>query len=526
MERRRGSQVIANRGADRLIKRDVGSSFDAAIHVRIEEDFTLDAIAEERRYSIERWSDGTKTKLPPGETSVRFEVPDIYRIEGVTPAARRWIVVGPPAESRIYTVIPRVAGPISQWGGWLDHAAELGFDAIRVLPVTVMGASLSPYAVSEHFSIDSSLQPGSELERLAAFDAFIDECARRSMKVCLDLVLNHVAIGGKTALEHPEWLVHDAEEDDGIKRSGWNDGASWNSWRDLAKLDFESFSEADAESLTEYLVEYARFWAERAARTRGILRLDNLHSSNYVFMERLLRILRSEYRDVTILGELFGEEQAIRRTTNRFGVNLILGTPWEHKFVPELRGYIRYVHSQFRTLGIHVPVSSHDSGTIAEEFGTSTATPARYVSAVLMGTGSTGMVMGVEYGERERIDFIGPPERYAVPGEENFAEMIALVNALHRDNAVFRRPGNIIFVDTNHIAILAALRIDPSTGKPLFLICANFDTESNQILKLQELTIGSISLEDTLSSSSYIWRDRLEIELMPGGVAAFRCNTD
>ena len=502
----------------------LGSSFESAIRVRIGEKIELDAVhTAASRYSVERWSDGTKTTLSPGERSVLFEIPDIYRIKSVSGSSRRYVVVGPPAESRMYTIIPRVAGPIAEWGSWIDHAVEMGFDAIRILPVTEMGPSLSPYSVSNHFTVDSSLQPGSESERLAAFDAFVDECADRHVKVCLDLVLNHVAVGGKTCREHPEWLAYDADEPDGIRRSGWNDGSEWHSWRDLAKLDFEPFSAADADSLGEYLIEYSRFWAERVARTQGILRLDNLHSSNFAFMERLLRMLRREFRDVTILGELFGEERTIERSANRLGVNLILGTPWEHKFVPELRGYIRYVHSRYRRIGVHFPVSSHDSGTVAEEFGSPMATPARYVSAALLGPGSTGMVMGIEYGERKRITFIGPSERFENSNKENFAEIIASVNALHRDNAVFRQPGNIIFVDSNHVAILGALRIDPSTGKPLFLICANFDTEKGQTLELSASAIGLIRLEDTLSNARYLWRDRLEIELEPGGVAAFRC---
>jgi len=54
-----------------------------------------------------------------------------------------------------------------------------------------------------------------------------------------------------------------------------------------------------------------------------------------------------------------------------------------------------------------MPVTSHDSGTPAQEFGSVYSTIPRYVAAALLGTGATGVIQGVEFGNQEKINFMG-----------------------------------------------------------------------------------------------------------------------
>jgi len=243
-------------------------------------------------------------------------------------------------------------------------------------------------------------------------------------------------------------------------------------------------------------------------------------------MTGLLRELRKRYPELLVLGELFGDETMIKRRANSMGINLLLGTPWEHKFVPDLRRYLQYVHRMHDRLRFHTPVSSHDSGSVVEEFGSPLATGPRLVTSVLFGSGSTGMVQGVEYGEPKRLPFIGPPEPYVIGGREDFAPLIRHLNELHRSEPILRQAGNIVFVDRNHEAILAACRIDPGSGEPVFFACANFDTSSRQTLVLPAPREGTLTLKSVLDEQSLRWDGTgLRIVLDPGGIGVYRCST-
>jgi hypothetical protein len=122
-----------------------------------------------------------------------------------------------------------------------------------------------------------------------------------------------------------------------------------------------------------------------------------------------------------------------------------------------------------------MPITSHDSGSPAQEFGDAESTVPRYVACALLGTGSTGMPQGVEWGTPKKIDFIGIRPREARPAEPRFARMIRTVNQLLASQSAFRRGGNCEFVDREHEAIIAAFRRDPDRPDGGFLVACNFD---------------------------------------------------
>src|SRR6202044_1573545 len=69
--------------------------------------------------------------LDSGTTWLRDNVPDA------------WILIDPPQVDalRIYTLIPAVSGTIADWKSDLMRIAQMGFNAIHILPVTAMDAS-------------------------------------------------------------------------------------------------------------------------------------------------------------------------------------------------------------------------------------------------------------------------------------------------------------------------------------------------------------------------------------------------
>ena len=157
------------------------------------------------------------------------------------------------------------------------------------------------------------------------------------------------------------------------------------------------------------------------------------------------------------------DETTLLHTGPKWGLNLNLATPWNYKFVPQLRDYLNYIHRVSMHIRYFMPITSHDSGAPAQEFGSADSTVPRYVAAALLGTGATGIIQGVEFGEKERIKFIGRKKKMSYPSVPRFAQFIGKVNAILTDYPAFRHGENCQFIDNGHPAIIAAFRKETGT---------------------------------------------------------------
>jgi len=423
--------------------------------------------------------------LNNGATWFRDTVPDA------------WLLVDPPQVDglRLYTLIPNVSGTIAEWKSDLKRIRDMGFNAVHILPITTQDTSESPYAARDLFDIDPGyLEKDSSLNGLAQLESFIEEARNLNIQLVFDLVLNHVGVKSKMSERAPDWIVPDQNQADGFQRARYwaNDG--WHYWNDLILINYEHPSDVIRNEIWSYMTEYALFWTKYANDTGGFVRFDNLHSSNPDFIEVLTKTLHSKYPDVGVLAEYFADETTLLHAGPKWGLNFNLATPWDYKFVPQLRTYLNYIHRVSKHIRYFMPVTSHDSGTPAQEFGSIMSTIPRYVAAALLGTGATGIIQGVEFGLEERINFIGRKSRMNFPAEPMFASFIRQVNTILSNYSAFRSGDNCIFVDNGHHAIIAAFR--QNTGNQLFgfLVVCNFDIASEhnisidltQILKIDE----------------------------------------
>lgn len=393
---------------------------------------------------------------------------------------------------RSYTFYPGSNGTIRE--GWipsLPRIAELGYNTIHLLPVTKMGPSQSPYAASDVFQIDPAYSNAQDPDgRMDEFREFVEACKTNDIRLCVDLVMNHVAVESVIADEHPDWLAEDPTEADGIKRSGWHDGYRWHKWRDLAFLNYKGFSERTRDGLWKYMARYALTWSAFAAETGGMIRLDNFHSSSPEFMRSVLQQIRRKHPDIVIFAELFTTEEEMIHQTFAFGLNLILATTWEHKFVPQLRRYLQSIHTGIPSLRYFSPVTTHDSGTPTEEFGDVLSTIPRLVMATLMSPGPSGIVQGVEVGLQKKVQFIGKPKKLTFGRERDFSDLIRALNGLLDRMPFLNNPGNIRFVDKDHQAVLGVVRGE--SGNSL-LVCANFDIQNEQQIELPGDLVSAIA---------------------------------
>jgi starch synthase (maltosyl-transferring) len=398
-----------------------------------------------------------------------------------------WVLVDPPQVDglRMYALIPTVSGTIADWTADLPRIAGMGFNAIHVLPVTAMDASQSPYAAKDLFEIDRGyLVDGSRSEGLDQLDAFLEAAKSLNIRLCFDLVLNHVGLTSEMTRRAPDWIVPDQDQADGFKRARFWSEQGWQNWNDLVLINYEHPSDDIRAEIWAYMTEYALFWAKFANDTGGLVRFDNLHSSNPDFIRCVTTALHSEYPELAVLAEYFTDERNMLLKGPEWGLNLILGTPWNYKFVPELRGFLSYIYGLSAQVRYFMPITSHDSGAPAQEFATADSTVPRYVAAALLGTGATGMPQGVEFGKSERIDFVGRKAKAAHPNEARFGHFIRQVNTILAENPAFRSGGNCRFIDNGHPAIIAAFRADPTSKSGGFLVACNFDIAHPQGLRI------------------------------------------
>jgi glycosidase len=441
-----------------------------------------------------------------------------------------WVLIDPPQVDglRIYTLVPTVSGTVADWKADLKRISDMGFNAVHLLPITAMDTSESPYAAKNFFDIDPSyLVKGSKQNGLAQLEKYIEKAKALNIRLCFDIVLNHVGVHSTMANRAPDWIVPDLNQSDGFQRARYWSNQGWQTWNDLILINYEHPSEAIRSEIWSYMTEYTLFWAKYANDTGGFVRFDNLHSSDPDFVQALTMALHSEYPNVGILAEYFIDETTLLHTGPKWGLNLNLATPWNYKFVPQLREYLNYIHRVSKHIRYFMPITSHDSGAPAQEFGSADSTVPRYVAAALLGTGATGINQGVEFGEMERIKFIGRKPKMLYPAEPRFARFIGQINAILAEYQAFRQGDNCLFVDEDHPAIIAAFREDTGKKEYGFLVVCNFDIHSPQsiVIDLSSIlgTVEPFSCKELLSGQTQIFQHpHLELQLQPCAAQVLR----
>lgn len=399
------------------------------------------------------------------------------------PVPMAWVMVDPPQIDglRMYTLIPTASGRIAEWTADLERIRDLGFNAVHLLPVTRLDASQSPYSAHDLFDVDHAYLMGSSTtDGLGQLEEFVERARTLGLALCFDLVMNHVGVQSVMARRAPAWIVPDQNSPDGNRRARYWFEGQWRTWDDLVLVNYEHPNDQIRGEIWQYMTRYALFWGGYAAATGGLVRFDNLHSSNHEFVRSVTQSLASEHPTLGVLAEYFTDDVSLLNTVPEWGLNLVLATPWDRKFVPDLRGYLRYVHRVSEHIRYFMPITSHDVGSPAQEFGDAESTVPRYVASALLGTGSTGMPQGVEWGVPEKINFIGLKPRHAPTGEPRFGHLIRTVNGLLAGDAAFRSGGNCEFVDHDHGAIIASFRRSPDRPSGGFLVACNFDIHRSQ----------------------------------------------
>lgn len=443
-------------------------------------------------------------------------------------APHSYVMVDPPSirTVRLYTLIPSASGTITDWTQQLPAIRAMGFDALHLLPITQMGYSNSPYAANDLFDVDARYRdqnnPRSALEQ---FEEFVEACRAQGLRLCLDLVLNHICVDSRMATICPDWIVADDTEPDGFKRAGCWHMQSWIRWEDLVLLNYDHPQTFIRHDVRDYMTQYARFWSNYAAYTGGMVRFDNLHSSNNDFIADLSATLRQDFPDLSILGEYFTDEGTLERTVPEWGITMLLANSWEYPFGPQLRHYISYLHTVAGRLRHLCSLTTHDTGVPAQLFGSERSAIPRYAICALYTLGQTGMVQGVEAGVTDRIPFIGQARKVDIQAIPEIRDMITWLNTLLAERNVFKQGNNLTFIDRGHEAILGAYRRDLTRQQPGVFLFANLDIYHDQSVTAELAHCGLVfplTVRDVLSGETIPLHDTaFRLTLPPCAIRIF-----
>ena len=271
------------------------------------------------------------------------------------------------------------------------------------------------------------------------------------------------------------------------------------------------------------MTEYALFWAKYANDTGGFVQLRQSPQQRSGFCHLTdHRAACRNYPDVGILAEYFADESTLLRTGPQWGLNLHLATPWDFKFVPQLRDYLKYIHRVSEHIRYFMPVTSHDAGSPAQEFGTAESTVPRYVAAALLGTGALEFRREWSLARSNGSSSSAVNPKMVFPAEARFGKFISQINAIVAEYSAFRCGDNCLFVDEGHAAVIAAYRRDPGTQSTGFLVACDFDIHNTERLVIDlgpHLNKdGPFTCTELLSGETLILpHPRFEIMLPPCG---------
>lgn len=156
-------------------------------------------------------------------------------------AIRPWI-----RDAVIYEIFPRAFSPEGNFNGItarLDSLKDLGVTILWLMPIHQIGQEKkkgsigSPYAVRDHYSINSDYGTKEDLHRL------ITEAHKRGLKVIIDIVANHTS-WDSVLMKTPEFYKHDAQG-----KIIWP-----YDWTDVAWLNY------DNAKLRDYMTEMLNYW--------------------------------------------------------------------------------------------------------------------------------------------------------------------------------------------------------------------------------------------------------------------------
>jgi starch synthase (maltosyl-transferring) len=301
----------------------------------------------------------------------------------------------------VYNLFPRHFSAIDEWKECVDHMAAMKFNTVFVNPFHETGFSGSLYAVKDYYRLNPYfLRPGQDPADWSPLAEFVQDCARKNMRIAMDLVINHTARDSVLVESHPEWYRRDGEGN--VISPFAIDPADENKvtvWGDLAIID--NAESPGREALWRYWDELVRFFQDLGI---SIFRCDAAYQVPAELWAELTAHAKKRNPDTLFLAETLGcrleEVEALAQAGFDYLFNSSMWWRFDEPWCLEQ-------HEENRTIApsISFPESHDTERQATEPPGDENNQKARYLFAALFSKGLL-MPMGYEYGATTRMDVV------------------------------------------------------------------------------------------------------------------------
>jgi starch synthase (maltosyl-transferring) len=110
----------------------------------------------------------------------------------------------PCAPFRIYYLHPLLAGPLTAWNAWIEHAAALGFRQLLVAPPFEPSACGDVFVTRDFDRLHPAL--GADGDATTRLAQIAKACRAHDLELWLDLPLDELAADAPVRQEHPAWF--------------------------------------------------------------------------------------------------------------------------------------------------------------------------------------------------------------------------------------------------------------------------------------------------------------------------------
>ena len=198
---------------------------------------------------------------------------------------------------------PPVRHRLAHLVGWLDHAVELGASGIALGPV--FASSTHGYDTVDHLRIDPRLGDDAD------FDALVDACRSRGLRLLLDGVFHHVG------RDHPAFRAV-LEEGPSAPTASWfrlrwpGGPQAWTPGTEPGHDDFEGHAalvalDHTAPPVVDHVAEVMAHWLDRGADG---WRLDAAYAVPAGFWAEVADRVRARHPDAYLMGEVIHGDYA------------------------------------------------------------------------------------------------------------------------------------------------------------------------------------------------------------------------
>ncbi|MFY9263743.1 MAG: DUF3416 domain-containing protein [Actinomycetaceae bacterium] len=438
-----------------------------------------------------------------------------------------------------------VSGTLKTAADDLDRVAGMGFNVIYLTPIHPIGTTNrkgknntltaepgdpgSPYAIGSHEGGHDAIHP--DLGTFDDFDAFVAKARSLDMEVALDIALQ-ASPDHPWVTTHPEFFTTRA---DGTIAFAENPPKKY---QDIYPLNFDN----DPEGIYQELKRIFQKWIDHGVT---LFRIDNPHTKNLCFWQRILEHFRKKHPEVIFLSEAF-TNPPMMQTLGALGYHQSYTYfAWRNE-KKEIEDYLWEVsrESDHRIRPSFWP-TTHDILTPYMQRG---GTPAFAIRAVLAATGSPswGIYSGYELvenvarpGAEEQID----NEKYEYKSRDfkaaehnGIARLLGMLNDIRAKHPALQRLRNVTINPTTNDKILCFTKVarpeeTPDGKGDAVIVVLNLDPYASRDAQI-DLNLDPfgakatwdgrpvIEVTDEMSGETYLWNDRPYVRLDPHGQVA------